>query len=979
MPPLSGTNHEGMADNFERQNTTQHTNFEPRHGGSSDGLGGLPTFGEVTHRQGLRTFPDSSNQRGNGVLPVAPMQPGFTTMIDPAISGGKKRDRDSLFVPADYDEAQGNKRLRLNGPNTATTLTPPTLDKKGKVLPYDPKSEGRPQYAMFHQDFPKTERLASALCNAFLTKFTNAQSHGFSNDRIERICEGMKRRWIRPQERYPTVKPVALLGPAGVGKSSAINSLLHERDAAYENGSAGRGTNLVHQFSAPPADQVARYCVAAVYMTMKELSTFVQDHCDNIFAYLEKQHDDDDEDIDAFQAAYATAIADFRVILCHHPQFENDANTHDYFAARASQQERARDWLIHELDAVKKSRTINGTEYHPAHNVKELAAALRQVSRVATNADSRPHPWPIIKLVGIHTENALLDVGIVLADTPGVDDKNQTVVGATKNYLKIAGHVIVVEEFSRVNTKQTLNANLKEALQRVEPHNICLVITGIDKLGDMGETEREELADDDKEQIKQAEEAVELLNTQVSAAQSTAELLHLQQKMALAENKVTQAVIAVRTRAAARELRDRLRKIERSTEAPDLSIFFVANKDYRMHLTGYDPKKPPIHDVQATGIPALRQRLYEVPSRGKSDVLRRICTSRLPKIFKGINGILTKSPLEGKEAVRRKLDVLLEERVEIVDVLVSDLKQSFEDGILALMRADMKRAQGSAAALAGGWSHYKAMTFVAFCRRGGHWRTVKGTPMISWNELIQRIYTGKIDGAFDEFEKNLHFIEANLGSRVEAMFGKLKTVLEDHEDFQGRQGDLEYFEYIKHVCDDVMADIGGWFENMRRQFGAIRNAFVEDLPDSYSAQSMKPTYDQCLLISRHNSEPVMGPRGGKKSGAHPARTEVVRQKLTGSGNEPSVFSDIVLLAKHDFNAKIDAWKAETFTTAFEAAAEDICNEFEQRFDVPEEDVEEEHPETVEYLKKAVKDALTEINGPLKAYVDSWDRYEKYGY
>ncbi len=471
------------------------------------------------------------------------------------------------------------KPNRADDTDVIEALTTLELDKNGKVPPYDPIFEGRPQYAIYHPDFRTTELLLSEICNSVLNAYKQLEDGGYSNEEIERLFARKLRKLATPQWNYPSIKPVACLGAAGVGKSSAINSILHERDAAFVSES-DRGTNLVHEFSKSHTNQLSKYRVAARYLSPKQIELFVQFHCGNIFTYLEKKDDCDEDEDTELQAKYNTAIALFCVLLGHLTEFAEDGDAQDYFETRMDRKDKTIDQLVYLISGVKESRKLeDGIEYYDAEDTKELADVFKQVSRVAGRSKSS-HPWPIIRKIDIYQDQALLNAGVVLADTPGIGDSNQAVVKATKDYNKRAGTILVFHNYKRIASNPTLDTNLKELILLGKMNGICLVVTGIDNLAKMNESEREELADDDKEALEQAELVLATLEARCSAVQKAVfggdfklmdEFRDLPKKVAAASSKVAQFVIQLKTQQIARELKDRLRRISRQKDAPGSS------------------------------------------------------------------------------------------------------------------------------------------------------------------------------------------------------------------------------------------------------------------------------------------------------------------------------------------------------------------------------------------------------------------------
>lgn len=247
----------------------------------------------------------------------------------------------------------------------------------------------------------------------------------------------------------------------------------------------------------------------------------------------------------------------------------------------------------------------------------------------------------------------------------------------------------------RILDSATLDKNLQQLIQLGKTTNIGLIVTSIDTLAGMSDEAKDELLDEDKAIIDETEEYLTHLKEEkrqldrqtrargrVMDQSLFQKIQDLPNQIALAEAHRAQTVIQFKTRDVEKKLKEKLRTISRSRHAPDLEVFFVSNTEYAKHVQGYDPTRPPILDVEATGIPALRRRLFKEPAIGKGSTLKRICEIRLPKILLSITGVLTKSRLERKNHVENMIRSVLDKDDEVLGHFLDDLKRAFEFSVL---------------------------------------------------------------------------------------------------------------------------------------------------------------------------------------------------------------------------------------------------------------------------------------------------------
>lgn len=173
------------------------------------------------------------------------------------------------------------------------------------------------------------------ICTRFLGVIEELTANGYTNAEINSICEILRKKYTNVKERYPTIAPVACLGPSGVGKSSTINSILHQVGVAYESDSSGRGTNLVHEFAAPTPEQTSMFKVVAPYLRREQISDIVDQHLWAVLGFLgadEGVADGPDElEVEDFEQKYITAIDFFHTLLRNRKDFSTREKVEDFF------------------------------------------------------------------------------------------------------------------------------------------------------------------------------------------------------------------------------------------------------------------------------------------------------------------------------------------------------------------------------------------------------------------------------------------------------------------------------------------------------------------------------------------------------------------------------------------------------------------------------------------------------------------------
>lgn len=155
----------------------------------------------------------------------------------------------------------------------------------------------------------------------------------------------------------------------------------------------------------------------------------------------------------------------------------------------------------------------------------------------------------------------------------------QAVVDGTRRYIKKAGTVLVFTKFQRGAINGTLDANLTECIALGKTQNIQLIVTNVD-----GRTlkpdEREELDGYDLSMLKDAEDLhmslkakeAKIIEEKDDARRSKKwemygeledSLEEISIKIEVAAAKVSQTIVEIKCRGFEREVKDKLRKLDR--------------------------------------------------------------------------------------------------------------------------------------------------------------------------------------------------------------------------------------------------------------------------------------------------------------------------------------------------------------------------------------------------------------------------------
>ena len=173
------------------------------------------------------------------------------------------------------------------------------------------------------------------------------------------------------------------------------------------------------------------------------------------------------------------------------------------------------------------------------------------------------------------------------------------------------------------------------------------------------------------------------------------------------------------------------------------------------------------------------------------------------------------------------------------------------------------------------------------------------------------------------------------------------------------------------------------FDQLRERINQIRYAATLDIEESSTAHAMVETYKECMKISSTNYTSTVTSIKDKKgkvrkrNGAHAARCEIIRKRLTGEGEGVSIFTAVAQQATQTLEDDLRIWKV-TCIKKMKVGSKAVKHDFNRRFEVPDVKKEEGDQEAVEKLQQAASRALEVIHGPMKDLLRECKEWEHGG-
>ncbi|KXT05922.1 hypothetical protein AC578_377 [Pseudocercospora eumusae] len=959
-----------------------------------------------------------------------------------------KRRSDSLFVGADEDFDEHDtiisKRAKANseGASTQYSYTNAQLIASGGEAVTSMARSDFPNLAVYLPAFGKAERLITQLVESLVDSVAKIkQEEGYENEELDNACSSVRdglESCRNPSDRYPSVGPTACVGATGKGKSSTINSVTEQRKAAYEHTGGKRGTYIPHEFAPPLITQTADYHVEVMYCDETAIIGLVKRFVLYILKHKEleegeedeedEEDEKDDDEKEMIEMRKDTAVECLTDALCGLPKFRSSQKTEEYIKKRLA---RGPTEIVDELidlvrDAIRQDdRTLPEVRHHDLTSVASLQSTLKLIGRPSYKGAQRSAPsnWAFLRVIRIRAKTDVLRAGLVVADTPGVGDKNTHVVAQAELYMKYAGPIMIVNEYDRSADATHIQDLLRRIIRLGKMHDVLLVVPKIDQQPDYAEEDLEELEEDQINRLKQADADIDKISRAMAAtdeelhsATDVQDVQRLHQKVRQCQKDLDeakrarrQAHVLVRCEYIKAEMTGLMKSVDKSKFIPDLEVFPISNPHYQAHLANMrDPSSElPFLDLEATGIPVLRRRLLELSAGGKHKALQHIGRALLPWTLNGINGILTRPAFERKQDLRKVIMKFVPDDNPTLPRLQTDLLAAYDATVTKAINENQSDWVTEASAVADDWAAIGGPTTKAICsKKGEHKKKTKNSREVTkynWNEELLNVCKEDLDSAYGKFKEQVKDVVRDFVLHTTDELQRLREDVKTSEHSKGMSMQ-QFDDFIRQTGLIIANDMEDQSNRIDEIVNEVHAAATMVPPDGYGdfyiRKAMTDTYKVCKDITADSIKvttvnTATGKKkdktraAGVKTTVTTARIALIKAKLKGSGGQADLFRSVGRMGRDKLADGLEAWangeeieQADGSKTRVEGFGKTVVldrlalllTDFDRRF--KESDVKkEENPRAVMRLQEALQQAYQTIEGPLAALLDECAAYE----
>ncbi|KAK0253025.1 hypothetical protein LTS09_011935 [Friedmanniomyces endolithicus] len=727
---------------------------------------------------------------------------------------------------------------------------------------YTESTESYPGYAIYDQAIPAVK---DQLTNISQTVLALLQAHGDGGKHVETHLNAAK-----ALEEVPSTKRlrVALIGNAGVGKSSTLNAITDIANLAKSLASGMSCTNLPTEYRNPFTDQSKPYAAIIRYHDSKGIKRLLADYAKDYYLFeFEFDEDWDEETCQMFNKRSKTAFNTLHMLFRDLEEFSTREAAEEYLQKHHMDTSGQALKFMHQacLEMLQNKRVIDG-EPSESYQAASLAKLRKQIDPVMGSISSSDQPalWPLVKHISIGVQGSrVLDV-MTLIDLPGSSDNNESRAELVKEYIKTCDYIWVVAPISRVIDDGT-TFNMVHRYGKLFRGRIMVVTTHSDAdidsklvahLRDQGlDVQRwYELNNKCKEEVKKIKQLDEenkrarrkksrqTKSTMLDTQGKEDELIARRKALRIDELLRFEIIVQARNRYVTDQLRLMLNG--HLPKGTTLAVSCISTSHYAAIKAGRSMHGCRL-SANGTGVPALRAHALALPAPGVLQALEQYCFEDFNVFLKNAQLWVKTTNLDRRAELLELAKVPLKNLDGRFELRVVSFRDGLKNGLVNALHQHFDVARESALKVLNQKRKKHPSTIRAFVRKHGNHST-KLCPKESWNEQFVKSITDFIDQPWEAFENHR---TQSMDQLKDALIQDMRNILPDIAKEHPLSSKALPTARLAGLIEAQVGALSNIFQKNLHPYSKdlrnIRMDVTQDSKENYFSRTILPVYEEC--------------------------------------------------------------------------------------------------------------------------------------
>ncbi|THW42521.1 hypothetical protein D6D17_01957, partial [Aureobasidium pullulans] len=717
------------------------------------------------------------------------------------------------------------------------------------------------------------------------------------------------------------------------------NALISEGLLTPTGDSGLSETLVIHEFRRVRPDQTQPFRAEIEYYRGAELEEIMATEFKQAYAAVDPSEDNvsDSEDIDFDDSekdhdeyGHIQAISN---LFCNRPECASVEATKEFLRQAHSENDKAAiarmvrwsEGIIRNYTEKSVGSTVVMESATTADLLQDLRGFTHTTVKKGQDYGCERACWPIVKRITFCLDTPFLNDGIVLVDTPGLNDCDPTRAAMVKKEFARSIFVLIIAQISRAINDDTVLRYLRKGYFSHRIGKVIPVLTHTDSLsqfqgwGNANDVQKDRLQEAEDE-VDQLEKELEQLRANKRQKIATSEIPYRVQKEQLLKDRCG---IMIRNEYVTETLQNKYRTTTR--DVTPLPVFCVSTLVYESHRAGFKKSSVPVLSVADTQIPALRHYLRRATGERPFNIVTFHYENTLPSIISSFEMWCCKAHLNGSE----RLEAIVTDLKPICSAVVEDFNDMVNNEIkriLDVLILNEQTLNEQSHDVCQGWETISPPKYRNLVKKRGFRLKTKALPGLYWNGDLIKISNPLILARCQSLLDMIINSEINIAIALEEHVNQMSTSVRED-----RQSTFVKLEPFSHLVDlkktEMRKTVAESFSSLKAEFEGVIHELISPHPDERDASITS----RCMVPIYESTEAIKGKNSNVRKPQH------MRRQLRIMGG---LWSSVHETARSELQQVLDTHCTE-LSSSVQASLQEIQNSFINCYQDKEVEPEEE--------------------------------------